>query len=181
MKFILALCLSHLAFSATVCLPKSWILEWHFTPDDYINFALTLNAETIDSFGWIGVGFKLVSDGPGMVGGDIAMIIFPDLPKDTYAESNRLPKPDTEHGGSEDIIEPFYDPAQMKYSWRRKVYSDDIYDKKYVKDAEMQLMWACGLMMGQTQIKHFAGNRDRFTIILSEDFTYGCEGSFLGP
>jgi hypothetical protein len=133
----------------------------------------------LQSFEWAGIGFKYESDGPGMINADITSFFFPELPTDRFAESNRVPKLDTSLGGTSDILSPSFDPILMQYTWSRPLNSFDAYDQIYSKDAKMEFLWACGKMAGSTQLKHFKNNREKFPIILSEDFTAGCFPNFL--
>ncbi|OMJ88844.1 hypothetical protein SteCoe_9146 [Stentor coeruleus] len=174
MKYLLILCLLGLALSGRICLPKGWTLEWSFPDSLNIDFKLTLLSDTLDEFGWVGIGLKYDEDGSGMTGADINNFILTDNPSDRYAESNGEPTLDTDLGGDDNIINPVYDSATFTYTWSRLVVSGDVYDKEYIKDDPYQLLWACGQMSGDVQLKHDSDNRDIIDIVLSEDFDKDC-------
>lgn len=175
MKYAFLLCLLGIALSGRICLEKDWTLEWSFPDEENINFKLILDQETLDLFGWVGIGFKFPDEGSGMAGADINNFILANLPTDRYADSDSLPDLDEDLGGSNHIIDPVWDAATLTYSWSRPVNSGDIYDKEYIKDAEYKLLWAAGMMIGETQMKHFSDDRAMEDIILSDDFEDGCE------
>lgn len=163
-----------LALSGRICLPKGWTLEWSFPDSSNISFKLVLLSETLDEFGWVGIGLKYSDDGSGMKGADINNFILTDIPSDRYAESNGEPILDTDLGGLDNIISPSFDAAAFTYTWTRPVVSGDIYDKEYIKDDTYQLLWACGQMSGVEQLKHESDNRDIIDIILSDEFDMDC-------
>ncbi|OMJ88843.1 hypothetical protein SteCoe_9145 [Stentor coeruleus] len=177
MKNAILLCLLGVAFSGRICLEKDWILEWSFSDEETINFKLVLDQKTLDMFGWVGIGLKYAEDGSGMTGSDINNFILTDLPSDRYAAEEGLPEYDEDLGGDNNIHDPIWDAATFTYSWSRPVISGDIYDKEYIKDNQYKLLWAAGVMMGDTQMKHFVGDRAMEDIVLSDSFDEGCEES----
>ncbi|OMJ83848.1 hypothetical protein SteCoe_15149 [Stentor coeruleus] len=175
MKYVLLLCLFGVALSGRICLEKDWTLEWTFPDDQNINFKLILDQETLDLFGWVGIGFKFPDEGSGMDKADINNFILTDLPTDRYGDGDGLPEHDEDLGGDNNIHDPVWDAATLTYSWSRPVASGDIYDKEYIKDHEYKLLWAAGMMIGDTQMKHFSDDRAMEDIVLSDSFDEGCE------
>ena len=178
MKLILILVLSVLSNAGRICLPKGWILEWTFPTTQEVSFKLTLDAETSANYGWVGIGFKYVMDPSGMIGSDIANLIFAGELSDRYANLNGLPPKDTDLGGTEDLLNPVgtWENDAWVYTWSREVDSGDKYDKLYIIGNEYIVLWARGMMSDDgVQMKHFTVDRSLDMITLNADFDEGCE------
>lgn len=167
------------ASAGKVCLPKDWVLEWTWPSQDLISFTLKLNSLTWEKYNWVGIGFKSSEDGAGMTGADINNFVLGKSLTDRHALSNRLPKLDTELGGNDNIFFNSLDLEQFTYTWTRPVSTLEDFDKNYYKGACFKLLWACGKMMGEVQMKHFSNDRGILEISLSEDFSIGCSPDFL--
>ena len=57
--------------------------------------------------------------------------------------------------------------------------SGDGYDKNYVEDAEISVLWACGKVLNGVEVKHADSDRDVTTVVLSENYSSGCSDTFL--
>ena len=171
-------CLLALGLAGQVCLPKGWVLTWDFPSTSTIEFSLTIDQYTWTNYQWVGIGFKYPDEEEGKVGADINNIILNEMPGDSFAEHNGAPVPDIElPGGEDNILNPSL--QDMVYSWSRPVDSGDGYDKVYVEDAEISVLWACGKVLNGVQVKHTDSDRDATTVVLSEDYSSGCSDAFL--
>ncbi|OMJ83847.1 hypothetical protein SteCoe_15148 [Stentor coeruleus] len=174
MNYLLISCLLIQAFSGRICLSIGWTLEWSFPDSSNIDFKLILISDTIDNFGWVGIGLKYDEEEIGMANADITNFILTDLPTDQYSESNSEPIYDIDIGGNENIINPLYDKKTFTYTWTRPINSGDIYDKEHIENDSYQLLWACGQMSEDIPLKHERENRDTVNIELSEEFDKDC-------
>lgn len=175
MKYLLIICLLGLSLSGKVCLPTGWTLEWSFPDSSNISFELVLQLETLEEFGWVGIGFKYDEEETGMAGADIINFILTDMPIDAYSESNSEPVSDIEFGGEDNILTPTYDIETFTYTWTKPIISGDDYDKEYIENDSYQLLWACGQMSGDVMLSHDSDNRDTIDITLSDDFDLDCD------
>ena len=178
MKFLILSCLLVLCLAGEVCLPKGWVLTWDFSGTGTIDFTLTIDQHSWLTYQWVGIGFKYTDEEEGMTGADINNIILNEMPEDRFAEYNGMPVPDIEYDGGQDNIQNA-SLDNLVYSWSRPVDSGDGYDKIYVQDAEMRVLWACGKVMNGVQMKHMVGDRDVTTVVLSNDYSSDCADSFL--
>lgn len=183
MKVLALSCLIVLSLAGEICLPKGWKLEWSFPGDGNIEFVLDIDQHTWSSYGWVGIGMKYPDEIAGMEGADINNIILDTMPEDRYAEYNGMPTPDVEFddgtgiNGVNNILEPRLDG--YVYTWKRPINSGDLFDKIYTEGEKMRLLWACGQVLGDVQMKHMVSDRDVADIELSEDFSIGCDESFV--
>lgn len=177
MKFIVLSCLILVSLAGEACLPKGWVLKWVFPDEETIEFSLEIDADTWDNYGWVGIGFKYPDDASAMIGADINNFILNELPTDRYAVINGLPSLDIDIGGTNDISDASLDG--YTYTWKRPVNSGDEFDKVYIKNDPMRVLWACGQVDGVVQKKHDGDDRDTLDIVLSDDFEISCDEAFI--
>lgn len=178
MRLVLSLLLLSFVQAGKVCLPKGWVLEWTFPTTTTVAFKLALDEDTSANYGWAGIGFKYTQDYPGMIGADIANLIFEGDRTDRFSIINGLPELDIDLGGTDDLVNligEFQDNAWV-FTWTRPVNSGDEYDKIYTIGDDYILLWACGLVSEEgIQLKHFTGDRSLVPITLTADFEFDCE------
>lgn len=177
LKIILALGLVVGINGGKVCLPKGWVFEWTFPTLEEVGFKLTLDADTSENYGWVGVGLKYEDEaGVAMIGADIANIIFDNIFTDRIALTNGMPDEDIKYGGTEDlhVTTATYVDGIRTFSWVRPTNSGDQYDKIYTFGKVYKLLWARGDVIDGIQMKHFTVDRDVTLITLDTDFEGGC-------
>lgn len=159
-------------FAGFVCLENDWVLEWTFASEDLVKFDLKLTSKTLSKFQWVAVGFKYPDD--TIINTDIVKIVIGEDPVDAYARCDCAPETDISLNGEDNIIQPVYDEAEMKYSWIKPVNALEEYDKFYRKDSEMKVIWASGKIIRGIMMKHMVPDRGSTYIVLSEDFAKDC-------
>ncbi|OMJ83793.1 hypothetical protein SteCoe_15202 [Stentor coeruleus] len=167
---LLVICLS----DGVVHLPNSVKLTWEFLNEERVRFTYSLPGDIFEDFDWGGIGFKEVTDIGGMGGADIVNFIFEDPAADCYAFESGAPDYDVEIGGTKDLLNPFVFvlPDGVKSQWERKLKTDDIYDKQFVKGETYRLLWAFGKKNNLTgeQLQHADDTRGTLDIIFTDDF-----------
>lgn len=176
MVFISILLLPLMTYAATICLPKGWKFSWTFSSTDEISFTLKLAQETLDSYQWVGVGFRSTgNENSGMTGADIINILTGPEVLDSYATCNCQPTKDTELSGEDNLSNVSYDQELLEYRWTKPINSQDPNDMIYTQDSFAYLLWACGKIKDGVQLRHLVPDRGIVKVQLSENYTKDCE------
>ena len=178
MKAFLLFCCALVSLASKLCLKNGWSIHWELTGNT-IKFTLVIDQETYDTSGYVGLGYQKLDETGSMAGADIDNIMIKDQKiSDTYAESNSAPVLDSDSNGKNDISNVVING--LKYKWEKPLDSGDgDLDHVFIKDAEIRLLWAHGEVQDGMQVYHGMENRGVEKIVLSNDFTSGCDSSFL--
>ena len=143
--------ISLLIVCSAVKVPYDMDISWE-VDGDTVTFTYSIAVQTFNTYGWSGMGIKQCKDGPKMANGDYVSIVYRNEQgdwemADRHGVRNGSPKTDEEQDGEFSLTDMAYlgiVDSYAKFTWKRKLDTDDDMDTELKVDKHFYLQWAIG-------------------------------------